>query len=147
MRNPILEEASVEVVPPEHVVSNSVQGLDLNINTCTVADTEFASDFVLEIIRDCELTAIVGYFNSFFELLHPAVFSTGPSSTPTHWKQTVFYLPEKVPLVEGQKVEGRMVCKWMMTDARGIKVSLTLDGKNYLLLTPTNSAANFRSLP
>ena len=55
-----LEEASVEVVPPEHVVSNSVQGLDLNINICTVADTEFASDFVLEIIRDCELTAIVG---------------------------------------------------------------------------------------
>ena len=137
----------MEVVPPEHIVSNSVQGLDLNINTCTVADTEFASDFVLEIIRDCELNAIVGYFNSFFELLHPAVFSTGPSSTPTHWKQTVFYLPEKVPLVEGQKVEVRMVCKWMMTDARGIKVSLTLDGKNYLLLTPTNSAANFRSLP
>jgi protein arginine N-methyltransferase 3 len=131
MRNPILEEASVEVVPLEHVVSNSVQVLDLDINKCTVADSEFDSEFVFDITRDSDLTAVIGYFDTFFELEKPVMFSTGPQSTPTHWKQTVFYLPEKIPVVKGQRMQGRIVCKRMVTDARSIKVSLVLDGKTY----------------
>jgi len=129
MRSPILGEASVEVVPQQHVVSNCVQVLDLDINSCTVADTEFTSDFVLEISRDGDLTAVVAWFDTYFELENPVVFSTGPHSTPTHWKQTVFYLSEKVPIVKGQHIQGQIVCKRMRTDARALKVSLTLDGR------------------
>jgi protein arginine N-methyltransferase 3 len=131
MRSPILEEASVEVVPGEHVVSNSVQVLSLDINTCSVADTEFSSDFVLEMSRTCDLTAIIGYFDTFFDLEQQVVFSTGPQAAPTHWKQTVFYLPERLPVSEGQAIQGRIVCKRMKTDARAIKVALTLDGKEH----------------
>ena len=47
MRSPILEEASVKVVLNQYVVSNFVNVLDLNIHTCTVADTEFSSSFEL----------------------------------------------------------------------------------------------------
>jgi protein arginine N-methyltransferase 3 len=47
MRSPILEEASVEVVPNQHVVSNSVNVLD----SCTVADTKFSSNQT----KDCDL--------------------------------------------------------------------------------------------
>merc|ERR1712013_213826 len=68
MRGPILGEANVEVVGAEHVVSNSQRVHDLDITTCTLADTEFSSDFSLEINRTCDLTAIVGYFDTFFEL-------------------------------------------------------------------------------
>merc|ERR1719432_306406 len=68
MRGPILGEANVEVVGSEHIVSNSQRVHDLDITTCTVADTEFSSDFSLEISRTCDLTAIVGYFDTFFEL-------------------------------------------------------------------------------
>jgi len=96
-----------------------------------VADTEFTSDFVLEISRDGDLTAVVGWFDTYFELENPVVFSTGPQSTPTHWKQTVFYLSEKLPIVKGQLIQGQIVCKRMRTDARALKVSLTLDGRTY----------------
>merc|ERR1712116_14834 len=89
--------ANVEVVGAEHVVSNSQRVHDLDITTCTLADTEFSSDFSLEINRTCDLTAIVGYFDTFFELEErPVEFSTGPLATSTHWKQTVFYLQEDV---------------------------------------------------
>lgn len=132
MRAPCLHEASVEWVPGEHVVSDSVRVHNLDINTCTVADTEFSSDFVLTITRDCSLTGLVGYFDTFFELEEAAVeFSTGPQAEPTHWKQTVFYLPEVVAVVAGERLEGRMVCRRMETDARALKVALTLGGRHY----------------
>jgi len=131
MRSPILAEASVEVVPQEHIVSNSAQVLDIDINTCTVADTQFTSQFALEITRDCSLTAIVGYFDTFFDLVQPVMFSTGPQATPTHWKQTVFYLPERLAVMKDQVIQGNIVCKRMATDARALKVSLSLDGNNY----------------
>jgi len=131
MRSPILGEASVEVVPSQYVVSNSVNVLDLNINTCSVADTEFNSSFDLHITKDCDLTGILGYFDTFFDLSTPVMFSTGPHVKPTHWKQTVFYLPEKLPVKENQTLVCKMVCKRMKTDARALKVSLTLDEKTY----------------
>ena len=51
MRSPILEEASVEVVPGDSLVSNSAEVLNLDINTCTVQDTEFVTDFKLSISK------------------------------------------------------------------------------------------------
>jgi len=131
MRTPIMEEASVEVVSGEKIISNSVTVLDLDINKCSVADTEFTSDFVFEINQDCELTAVLGYFDTFFELDHPVMFSTGPHSKPTHWKQTVFYLTEKVAVVKGQSVQGKIVCRRMVSDVRSLKVALTLDDRTY----------------
>merc|ERR1719222_188550 len=132
MRGPILGEANVEVVGAEHVVSNSQRVHDLDITTCTLADTEFSSDFSLEINRTCDLTAIVGYFDTFFELEErPVEFSTGPLATPTHWKQTVFYLPEVLPVVKDQVVSGKITCKRMSSDVRALKVALTLEGRQY----------------
>jgi len=131
MRSPILGEASVEVVPGNLVVSNSCNVLDLNINTCSVADTEFSSSFELKITKDCDLTGILGYFDTFFDLSTPVMFSTGPQVKPTHWKQTVFFLPEKLPVKLNQIISCKIVCKRMKTDARALKVSLHLDEKTF----------------
>ena len=127
MRAPLLEEANVEVVPASALVSHPASVLDLDLNTCSVSDTEFKSDFRLELTADCDITAIVGYFDTYFDLPHPVVFSTGPAATPTHWKQTVFYLPRALPGRAGQVLQCRIVCKRMKTDARALKVALTLD--------------------
>jgi protein arginine N-methyltransferase 3 len=127
MRSPILSEASVEVVPPGAVVSDPATVLNLDINQCRVEDTEFDTRFTLTIQRACQLTAIVGYFDTYFELPTPVFFSTGPSATPTHWKQTVFYLPHKLAVTADQVLNCRIVCKRMKSDARALKVALTLD--------------------
>jgi len=131
MKSPLLEEASVEVVPEQYVVSNTACVLELNINTCNVADTEFSSTFDLQITKNCHLTGILGYFDTFFDLPSPVMFSTGPHTKPTHWKQTVFFLPEKLSVQENQVVSCKIVCKRMKSDARALKISLTLDDKTY----------------
>merc|ERR1712198_731271 len=109
MRSPILEEASVEVVPNEFVVSNASRVLELGMS------------------KDCELTGLLGYFDIFFDLPVPVMFSTGPQDKATHWKQTVFFLPDKLPVKQGQQISCKIVCKRMRTDARALKVAITLD--------------------
>ena len=68
--------------------------------------------------QDCDLTGILGYFDTFFDHETPVMFSTGFQVKPTHWKQTVFYLPEKLPVKASQTQSCKMVCKRMKTDAR-----------------------------
>ena len=127
MRSPILAEASVEVVPAAAVVSAPATVLNLDIIRCKVEDTEFDARFTLRIERSCDLTALVGYFDTFFDLTSPVSFSTGPAATPTHWKQTVFYLPHRLPVTADQVLNCRIVCKRMKSDARALKVALTID--------------------
>jgi len=132
MRGPILGEANVEVVPASNLASSNAEVLELDLNTCTVGDTEFESEFTFDITRDCELTGILGWFDTFFDLsTSPVILSTSPRSEPTHWKQTVFYLPDKMPVVAGQNLQGRIVCRRMKTDARALKVAITLAEKTY----------------
>lgn len=132
MRLPILEEASVEVIPDSVRASNTATVLDLDINTCTIADTSFTSSFKLQISRDCELTGLCGYFDIFFDLPDLAVmFSTGPHVKPTHWKQTIFYFPEKLPVTENSSLQCSITSKRMKTDARSLKISLTVEDKTF----------------
>ena len=135
MRLPILEEASVEVIPDSVRVSNTATVLDLDINTCTISDTSFTSSFLLTISRDCELTGICGYFDIFFDLPDLSVmFSTGPHVKPTHWKQTIFFFPEKLPVKENSSLNCSITCKRMKTDARSLKISLTVEDKTFKYL-------------
>jgi len=132
MRAPILEEASVEIVPSACMISEPALVLDLDLNTCTVEDTQFNTPFTLNITRDCNLTAIVGYFDTYFNLpTNQVMFSTGPNATPTHWKQTIFYLPSRLPVKSGQQLACNILCKRMKTDSRALKVALTIDGVVY----------------
>lgn len=132
MRAPILEEASVEIVPSACMISEPALVLDLDLNTCTVEDTQFNTPFTLNITRDCNLTAIVGYFDTYFNLpTSQVMFSTGPHATPTHWKQTIFYLPSRLPVKSGQQLACNILCKRLKTDSRALKVALTIDGVVY----------------
>lgn len=45
--------------------------------------------------------------------------STTPDSTPTHWKQTMFPLPEPVPLAAGEEVRGLWSCARNLDNPRG----------------------------
>jgi hypothetical protein len=44
---------------------------------------------------DTKVDGIAAWFDTFFEIdgQQKAFFSTSPTSTPTHWKQTFFYFP------------------------------------------------------
>ena len=92
-----MREPLVDTVELKAVVTDPYRILDLNLNTCTVSDLSFITDFKLRATRDDFIHALVAWFDIGFEACHkPVRFSTGPHAKYTHWKQTVFYLQEPI---------------------------------------------------
>lgn len=59
-------------------------------------------------------------------------FSTGPKTKTTHWKQTVFYLKERITVCTGEKLTGTLKCKPNALNPRDLDFQLTykFDGKH-----------------
>lgn len=76
------------------------------------------------------MTSIAGYFDTFFDASSVS-FTTGPNGKPTHWKQTVFYLPEKMKVKSGEEIKGQIEVKRSKRDVRGLEVNLELNGVKY----------------
>ena len=54
-------------------------------------------------------------------------FSTGPQSNYTHWKQTIFYLPDEIVGCEGEVIVGRMKCKRNDKNKRDLDIWLSYE--------------------
>ena len=75
----------------------------MNLQSATVADLEFQSDFSLVAKVDGQMTAVVGFFDIEFQSVpRKKSFSTSPSDIPTHWKQTVFLLETPISVATGK---------------------------------------------
>jgi protein arginine N-methyltransferase 3 len=79
------------------------------------------------------VTALAGYFDTFFDLPERNVFfSTGPHVTPTHWKQTVFYLSEPLEAKQGTVLTGWIDVRRPKRRPRNLKIIVHLEGKEQL---------------
>jgi protein arginine N-methyltransferase 3 len=104
---------------------------------------DFSTPFVLPIRRAGTMHAFVGYFDTFFHPTGEAVpslslvspnnktpgFTTGPSGTPTHWKQTVFLLAHPFEVKEGDLVEGTFKCRKRVDNSRELRVEIAFQVK------------------
>ncbi len=75
--------ASIEVVPKSCLITNCVQVHELDINRCSIKDTEFESEFDLVVESSGYLTSVAGYFDAFFDdpaLENHVVLPTGPQA-------------------------------------------------------------------
>lgn len=102
LRSEVVREPSVEVVDPNSVVTTTSQLSLLDLTTVDMNCLDFKSEFTLTATKNCDLTALVGYFDVFFDLPIPVAFSTGPLAKPTHWKQTVFLIKDPIALKQGE---------------------------------------------
>ncbi|KAF9450547.1 protein arginine N-methyltransferase [Macrolepiota fuliginosa MF-IS2] len=58
------------------------------------------------------------------ELEEVTSFSTGPQSTPTHWKQTLFMLPEPITVTQDSAVTGSFHLRKRETNSRELDVEI-----------------------
>lgn len=129
----VLKEPFVEIVPSSAVATSPHMLAELNLMTCSTKDYSYiSSPFKLEVLRDTSITAFAGYFDTFFDLPVKEVwFTTGPQSEPTHWKQTVFYLKEPIPVKKGDRLEGHLLCQRHRKEIRSLQICITLAGKKH----------------
>lgn len=131
MRSAVVREATTDVVKAECIITSADQIADFDLMTITPNDTEFTSAFSLNVQRDGQLTGFVGYFDTYFELPNPVFFSTGPHATPTHWKQTIFYLPHPRNVKKGEILEGMISVRRKRREVRSLDVKIKFDNKKY----------------
>jgi len=128
-----LQEPVVDVVDSKAVLSDAVPILHLDILTCKKEDVEFTASFELTANRNDYVHGLVAYFECAFTQVHkPIGFSTSPFCRYTHWKQTIFYLPENVVICDGEKVYGDITCKPNKKNRRDldIGISISVEGQH-----------------
>jgi protein arginine N-methyltransferase 1 len=102
-----LAEPLVDTVDAKSICTEAVAFKTLDIATCTSADLSFEAPFSMRVLRNDYAHAFVCYFDCEFSKCHkPISFSTAPGSQYTHWKQTVFYLPDVLTVTAGDVVSG-----------------------------------------
>lgn len=101
LRTETLNKAQVEIVPSNRIATQEYKLCTFDMYTCDTNSTNFKVEFKLNVNRTCLMTSIVGYFNSIFDNNCPVTLSTAPQCPPTHWKQTIFLLPNPISVNEG----------------------------------------------
>ncbi|KAL0106544.1 hypothetical protein PUN28_016322 [Cardiocondyla obscurior] len=129
MKAEVIREPSIEICNVDNLVTSTAEIQAFDLYKVTTDCVNFSSPFTLNVKKTGSLTAIIGYFDIFFDLENPVHFSTSPSSTPTHWKQTVFSLREPISITEGEVINGTLVCRRHCKDIRGLMVVIHI--KNF----------------
>jgi len=120
-----LLEPLVDVCEPKQLISEPCQILDIDIYTVKKEELDFTSGFQVKVTRDDYCHALVAYFNVEFSKSHTKLgFSTGPRSSYTHWKQTVFYLEDPIPCKTGETISGNITVKRNAKNPRDIDITI-----------------------
>ncbi|XP_078077125.1 protein arginine N-methyltransferase 3 [Mustelus asterias] len=129
MKKAVIPEAVVEVLNPDTLISEPCTIKAIDCNTVRISDLDFTSEFSLKITEDHECVAISGHFDILFEknCSNKVKFSTGPRSTQTHWKQTVFLLEQPVPVKKGDILQGKIVCCKNRKDPRSLIITISIN--------------------
>ena len=109
-----LKSAIVRHVDGERVTTSAAQVCELDLATCSIADTEFTAEFSLtakEGRASDETHGIVLWFDTEFSKRfctdHPVMLSTHPASLKTHWVQTMLHFHEPI-LLGDSSIMGRI---------------------------------------
>uniref|UniRef100_A0A3P9JXS6 Protein arginine N-methyltransferase 3 n=2 Tax=Oryzias latipes TaxID=8090 RepID=A0A3P9JXS6_ORYLA len=128
MKKAALPEALVEVVKMDTVISEPTVIQTIDCNRVCLSELEFTTDFCLRMTKTTVCTAIVGYFDIFFDkdCNNKVMFSTGPQVTKTHWKQTVFLLERPISVQAGEELQGKILVRKNKKDPRALWVTIDL---------------------
>ncbi|ORM41786.1 Protein arginine N-methyltransferase 1 [Babesia sp. Xinjiang] len=121
----LLEEPLVDVVDNKTMNTTDCCVLDLDLHTCTLADLDFHSEFMIIVQRKDYIHALCFWFDVTFSACHmPLTLTTSPREQYTHWKQTVFYLPDDLIVDCGDKIKGMIAVRRNADNPRDLDVKL-----------------------
>lgn len=128
MKTDVIREASVEIVKPNTVISESCVLKEIDISTITLTGLDYTVPLSLKMTLDGNITALVGYFDVIFDgdNMKTVVFSTSPQWEPTHWKQTIFLVEPPIPVKKDDILTGTLSCMKNKKAPRTLIVQITL---------------------
>ncbi|CAD5118988.1 DgyrCDS7650 [Dimorphilus gyrociliatus] len=128
LRKQELGEALVDFVKKTSIVSDESELISLNLNECSIKDTEFKSLFKLTCQHSTTVHALCAYFDVDFKMPKPVRLSTSPFEKGTHWKHTVFFLKHPIEVKEHEEISGTLECLKGKKNPRSLTVKIHLKG-------------------
>lgn len=112
IRDIALTEPLVDTVEPQQICTKVCQLKSIDITTVKKEELAFTVPYRIAATRNDYVHAFVVYWDAGFTGGHKEQwFSTGPRSKYTHWRQTVFYLHDFLPVKQNEVIEGVLTCK------------------------------------
>lgn len=109
------------------VVTDSYCLKEVDLMKCP-SDFSFETPFSLTVNRQDYIYAFITYFDVVFKQCHyPFVLSTSPSVTPTHWRQTVFYIDRSLHMQEGEQIAGVFTLQKYKNNFRDLAIKMEID--------------------
>lgn len=119
-----IHEPLVDIVASKAVVGDEFTFKTIDILTCTKEDLTFSVPFNIKLTRTDYVHALLAYFDIEFGGDRVVNFGTGPFDKSTHWKQTVFYLPEDLCCDQGDQISGQLICRPNSKNHRHLDIAI-----------------------
>lgn len=124
MKEPVINEAIVDFIKANSVISNVVTLKDLPLQTITIKQLDFVAKFEVTVKRDGMVNAFGGWFDTWFtrdghsipltqeaqKVEGETFMTTSPFGQDTHWKQTTFLLEKALEVKMGDVIKGTFTC-------------------------------------
>lgn len=126
LKKEVLSEAVVDICEEKFILTDPNIICDLDLMKVDTNCTNFSYNFNLTVKTGGKLTALVGYFDTYFDMPNPVSFSTSPNSKPTHWKQVLFYLKDPVIVNAEEILTGKFTCQRDKKDVRALVIQIEM---------------------
>mmetsp|Transcript_61090 Transcript_61090/g.71024 ORF Transcript_61090/g.71024 Transcript_61090/m.71024 type:complete len:344 (+) Transcript_61090:160-1191(+) len=122
-------EPLIDTVERSQIMTNVSPLASFDLNTVTVPELNFKSDFRLVAQKDNVVVhALSVHFDTPFTAGHEhVVLDTSPMVPPTHWRQTVLYLINPIRMRQGEHMQCKMTCTPNPGNPRDLDISLHVD--------------------
>lgn len=126
MKDVALTEPLVDTVEMKALVTDPCPVITLDLYTVTSSDLTFVVPFHLAARRNDFIHALIAWFDIEFTACHKQIrFSTGPHAKYTHWKQTVFYLPDILTVQANETVIGTLSNRPNQKNKRDLDIAVS----------------------
>lgn len=132
-------EPGVDHMQDYEVITDAQKFFEIDCNKVKAEQLDFESEFTLTSSKASTLDALVTYFDIGFikDASKPITFTTSPSATETHWRQTVLILKDPVVLNQGSKITGKIQLKANRQSFRDLDILLHYQIDNGPVITQT----------
>lgn len=131
MTKRMTDQAYWMTLPTPLIATNPCKVLEIDLQKLSLGEHQqgYSGLFSLGPLGNRFVNALGTFFEVFFTHGHvPVVLSTSPTEPATHWKQTVFMLPEQVRVLAGTPVTG-VLHMAPTNQGRGVQVDFECQGQ------------------
>lgn len=133
IKNSDLNECVIETIEPSQLVHDAQLIQSIDLRTVRIDDLRSMRAFCeFDIENTCIISGFCFWFDCYFSstnnssILRSTRLTTGPSTAPTHWKQTLVFLPEDIYPLKGDIVPVSIKLKQSAENRRHYNLSIAL---------------------